>query len=156
MKIFREIMRLYETSGLSQRQIAKAVNVSRPVVSDTIEKMKSSGMSYDEIRKLSDSNVHTLLCEEHYPASGKAESLKKLFPYFAKELKRKGVTRQLLWEDYFKNHPDGLRYTQFCFHFQQWQKDTKISMHIDHKAGEKMFVDYTCDKMSAPSKAMDL
>ena len=147
MKKFREIIRLSETSELSKRQIAKAVNVSRPVVSDTIEKMRSLGMRYDEIRELSDSDVHTLLCEEPSPISGKAESLQKQFPYFAKELKKKGVTRQLLWEEYIEKHPDGLRYTQFCFHFQKWQKDTKISMHIDHKAGEKMFVDYTGDKM---------
>jgi transposase len=147
MKKFREIIRLSETSGLSQRQIARALNVSRPVVSDTIEKFKKSGMNYEVINILSDPELNNLLCEDHCTATTKAESLKEQFPYFAKELKKKGVTRQLLWEEYIGKNPDGLRYTQFCFHFQQWQKDTKISMHIDHKAGDKMFVDYTGDKM---------
>ena len=105
MKIFREIMRLYETSGLSKRQIAKAVNVSRPVVSDTIEKMRSLGMRYDEIRELSDSDVHTLLCEEPSPISGKAESLQKQFPYFAKELKKKELPDNYSGKSILKTTP---------------------------------------------------
>jgi len=147
MKKFREIIRLFESSELSQRQIAGALAVSRPLVSDTIQKVEQSGLQYAEIRGLSDTELNTLLAGERQTSSVKAESLKKQFSYFAKELKRTGVTRRLLWEEYLEKDPEGLRYTQFCYHFQQWQKDEKISLHIEHKAGDKMFVDYTGDKM---------
>jgi transposase len=147
MKKFREIIRLAETSKLSQRQIALALNVSRPVVSDTIQKFKNSNISYEELAEMSDTDLNNLLSEKQQTTSSKADMLKQQFPDFAKELKNTGVTRQLLWEEYIEKNPDGLRYTQFCFHFQQWQKDEKISLHINHKAGDKMFVDYTGDKM---------
>ncbi|MBF9016723.1 MULTISPECIES: IS21 family transposase, partial [unclassified Oceanispirochaeta] len=67
-------------------------------------------------------------------------------PQFAKELKKTGVTLQLLWEEYRIDNPDGLKYTQFCYHFQQWKADENISMHLEHKAGEKLFVDYAGKK----------
>jgi transposase len=66
--------------------------------------------------------------------------------------KRPGVTRQLLWQEYLGKQPDGLKYTQFCYHFQKWQDDERISMHIDHKAGDKMFVDYTGQTMTVTDR----
>lgn len=146
MKKFRDIIRIAQTKELSQRQIAQALRVSRPQVNDTLAKLKQSGKTYEEIKHLSDSQLHDLLTHAK-PVSNKAEELAAQFPYVAKELKRPGVTRQLLWEEYLEKHPDGLRYTQFCYHFQQWQKDADVSMHIDHKAGDKMFVDYAGKKL---------
>ena len=58
------------------------------------------------------------------------------------ELKKKGVTRQLLWEEYFEQHPESLSYSQFCHHYRSWLKSQRISMHQNHKGGEKLFVDY--------------
>ena len=146
MKKFREIIRLVETSELSQRQIAGTLKVSRPVVADTIRKIKSSGITYDEIMSFSDTVLQELLSGEKI-TKNKVIKLQESFPYIAKELKKKGVTRQLLWEEYLEKYPEGLRYTQFCYHFQQWQKEVNVSMHIEHKAGDKMFVDYTGHKM---------
>ena len=136
MKKIREIIRLAETSGLSQRQIANAANVSRPVVSKTLQQFKASGLSRQEIKELSDSVLNDLLTEQKKLES-KSDALKMNFPEYAKELKKKGVTLNLLWEEYLEKVPDGLQYTQFCWHYQQWRKHEKLSMHIDHKAGDK-------------------
>ena len=65
-----------------------------------------------------------------------------------KELRRKGVTLQLLWEEYLREHPDGYQSSQFGHHFHSWRKSTEVGMHIDHKAGEKLFVDYAGDKLA--------
>ena len=146
MKKIREIIRLTETSSLSQRQIAKAIQVSRPVVSETVQKFKASGLNSQEIKEISDSLLNDLLAEQKKSGS-KADALKEKFPKYAIELKTKGVTLNLLWEEYLQEVPAGLKYTQFCWHYQQWRKDEKLSMHIDHKAGDKMFVDYTGHKM---------
>jgi transposase len=145
MRKIREIVRLSE-SQLSQRQISNAVNVSRPVVAQTIESMRSAGLTYAQITPMSDSELNARISTEKRP-SGKSAELKERFPYVAKELKRTGVTLKHLWEEYLKEHPEGLKYTQFCYHYQQWRQDEKLSMHIEHKAGDKLFVDYTGKKM---------
>jgi len=59
-----------------------------------------------------------------------------------RELKKTGITKQLMWEEYYKKHPDGLRSSQFCEHYQRWSKKVNPVMHMIHKAGDKMFVDY--------------
>lgn len=69
------------------------------------------------------------------------------FPDYVKELKKLGVTIQLLWEEYIKENPDGLKSTQFGTYFPKWRAEDKILMHIDHIAGDKMFIDYTGKKM---------
>ena len=53
----------------------------------------------------------------------------------------------ILWKEYQKQHPDGYSYSQFCYHFQVWRNASKVTMHIEHKVGDKMFVDYAGDKL---------
>jgi len=59
-----------------------------------------------------------------------------------KQLKRKGVTLQLLWEEYGDEHPDGYKYTQFCEYYKRWRSRLEPTLRQEHKAGEKMFVDW--------------
>ena len=61
-----------------------------------------------------------------------------------KELKKTGVTKMLLWGEYKKKHPDGVQSTQFGEHYNRWSRriNVKPVMHMVHKAGDKMFVDY--------------
>ncbi|NPD75592.1 helix-turn-helix domain-containing protein, partial [Oceanispirochaeta sp. M1] len=120
MKKSKEIIRLYIQSDLSRRQIASALQISRPIVTKTIDKWKESGKSWIELTDMKDSDFHVLLYPKIKPL-GKADRLKEFFPQFAKELKKTGVTLQLLWEEYRIDNPDGLKYTQFCYHFQQWK-----------------------------------
>ena len=62
--------------------------------------------------------------------------------YIQQELPRKGVTRQLLWFEYKEKHPDGYAYSQFCELFRQWSKRLDVTLRQEHKAGEKLFVDF--------------
>ena len=64
------------------------------------------------------------------------------------ELKKTGVTLMILWNEYQKENPDGYSYSQFCYHFQVWRNASKVTMHIEHKVGDKMFVDYAGDKLA--------
>jgi len=59
-----------------------------------------------------------------------------------KELKKTGVTKLLMWKEYNAQHPDGLKSSQFLEHFQRWNKRVSPVMHMTHKAGDKMFIDY--------------
>ncbi|MCP4395630.1 MAG: IS21 family transposase, partial [Alphaproteobacteria bacterium] len=65
------------------------------------------------------------------------------------ELKRTGVTLQLLWREYKESHPEAYAYSQFCHHYYAWRKTQKVSMRMEHKAGDKMFVDFTGKKLTS-------
>lgn len=145
MKKIKEVIRLY-TESFSYRKITEALNMSRPTVTEIIEKYIEKNIFYSKIIDMPDSEIEKLLFGDKR-ISANASKLIESFPQYAKELKKKGVTLQLLWEEYIHDNPNGLKSTQFNYHFQKWKENEKISMHIDHKAGDKMFVDYTGKKM---------
>ena len=146
MKKIKDVIRFHEETELSYRQIAQALNMSRPTVTKIIMKWKEIDYPFHEIKDLPDSEVEKRLFDPKR-SSSKAEELRGNFPRYAIELKKKGVTLQLLWEEYIRDNPDGLKSTQFNLHFQKWKENEKISMHIDYKAGDKMCVDYAGHKM---------
>ena len=147
MKKLREILRQSEEAKLSQRQIANALKVSRPVVSETLRKFKETGLTSESINGISDSALEEVLSSisKH---KKKHNSLYELFPEYLKELKKPGVTLDLLWSEYLEANPDGLQYSRFCYHFAQWKKLSEISMHFEHSPGDKMFVDYAGKKFT--------
>ena len=152
MKKVREIMRLHEQSGLSRRQISQSLNISRPVVSDYIAKVTISGLSYKDIENMPDETLLELL-QKNKTKDERYEKLQSQFPHLTKELKRVGVTRYLLWEEYMQENPEGYSYSQFCYHFQIWRNMSEVTMHMDHKAGDKLFVDFAGKKLEITNRA---
>jgi transposase len=148
MKKIRDIIRLKETSDLSERKIAKALNISRPVVSQYISDFRSCGLTYEQAKTIPDSQLLDLLQKRKIKRSIKYENLIGEFPGYIQELKKTGVTLMTLWKEYQQKNPGGYSYSQFCYHFQVWRNASKLTMHIDHKAGDKMFVDYAGNKLS--------
>ena len=148
MRKIREMLRLYEQCGLSNRQIARALNISRPVVRQYLTNFKESGLSYATITTMSDDELMRILQKKKKEKSEKYRILSEKFNYFTKELKKPGVTLELLWQEHRAQHPQGYSYSQFCYHFQVWRNSSSLTMHIDHKAGERMFVDYTGKKLT--------
>lgn len=146
MNKVREIIRLY-TIKVSRRKISTVVNVSRPVVSDYIEKFLKSGLCYKQIQDLNDDELLRVLECNKAKRKKKYEYLRSKFEHFTKELKRKGVTLLLLWEEYKAEYAEGYSRSQFCYHYNVWRKESKLYMSIEHKAGDKMYVDFTGHKM---------
>ena len=118
MKNIREIMRLHELSKLSQRQISHALGMSRPVINGYIVKIQTAGLTFNDIEKMPDDTLLSILQGNKTTDNKRLETLQNKFLYFTKELKRVGVTRQILWEEYIEENPGGYSYTQFCYHFQ--------------------------------------
>ena len=141
MKKIRDVIRLKSSSTLSDRQIARALNISRPVVGKYWQGFLDSGLGLEQIQEMADSDLLRLIEPPKIEKSSKYRQLAQHFPYFVVELKRTGVTLQRLWEEYKQNHPGGLQYSQFCYHFQRWRESCEDRMHLNHKAGDKMFVD---------------
>jgi transposase len=148
MNKIRETIRLHQEAGLSNRQIALALGISRPSVGQYLTDYRSSGLSYSAIAALSDDDLVKILEGAKRVVSERYRELSERFEYFVKELKRTGVTLDLLWQEYKREHPTGYNRTQFCHHFKVWgETSSELTMHLEHKAGEKMFVDYPGKKL---------
>lgn len=148
MNKIREIIRLQHESGLSNRQISRALNVSRPVVSEYLINFKLSGLTYEAVKSMKDEKLaEALLINRPRKETKRYQILSREFEYYTRELKRPGVTLQVLWHEYKQTNPEGYSYTQFCYHYQVWRNSSDVTMHIEHKAGDKMFVDFTGKKL---------
>jgi len=134
-------------AGKSKRSIAEELGISRNTVKKYLYKISQTGMSLGEFILLKDKTIHHLM-EDPPKEKDKLKELNKLFPHIEKELHRVGVNRWLLWEEYKREHPGGYSYTQFCYHYQQWCRNGEVTMHFEHKAGDKLFVDYAGKKLS--------
>jgi len=141
MRKIKEVLRLKFDAGLSQHQIAAALKISPGVVNKYLKAANATNITWP----LPDDLSEPQLWRKLFPP-GAAPQPAFAQPDFAaihQELKRKGVTRQLLWEEYAAANPDNhYKSTQFCFYYQQWRSRLKLSMRQTHFAGEKMFVDY--------------
>lgn len=146
VKRIREALRLHQECGLSLRQTAQALSVSRPVVTDYLDKCKARGITWEKAQNMTDELLTNLLSEAP-PEDPKSAALREHFPRYEKELLKVGVTRQILWEEYRDKDSGGYSYSQFCYHFQQWKNDQELYMRILHKAGDKLYVDYAGKKM---------
>lgn len=144
----RDIIRYRMTTELSERQIARALDVSRTVVARTLQAYGTSGLTWAEVPQMADSALEErlTLSKPVVPGERYAE-LAARFPEMVVELKKKGMTMQLLWERYLSEHPGGYQYSQFCLHFERWKNGEAVTMHIEYKAGEAMLVDWAGDKL---------
>jgi transposase len=149
MERIRKIIELHFKSDLSERCIAKAVKVSRPTVKKYIIAFQESGLDYNAIADMPDSELIERLNtnKESDPDSEKYLTLASQFDYFTKELKRTGVTLQTLWKEYIEKHSDGYKYSRFCYYFSEHCHNNQLNMHMFYKAGDKLFVDFTGKKM---------
>jgi transposase len=144
----RSILKMY-TEGVSKQSISVRTGATRNTVKKYIRQFVAMGKTLEEIDKLSDTQLEAMFSsprQEAMPDQRKADLL-AFFPGMEKALKRKGETREKQWAQYILKHPDGYRKTQFSEHYNLWSKKVNSSMHQEHKSGDKMFVDYTGDKL---------
>lgn len=141
MHKIKEVLRLKYAAGLKQRQIAAALGLSHGVVAKYLSAAERAHLAYPWPAEWDDTHLAQALFGATYqPAPVKRLTLD--FPYIHQELKRKGVTRQLLWDEYRAAYPEGYGYTQFCVLYTVWLRTQRLSMRQVHRAGEKLFVDY--------------
>jgi transposase len=137
--MIREILRLYYHRGLSQKKISTALGCARSSVGEYIRRARTAGLSWPLPAELDDED----LLEKHI--FGPPPEKQKAQPDCASihiELKRKGVTLELLWHEYKELNPDGYQQTQFCNIYRNWRKTAGLVMRQEHKAGQKAFSDF--------------
>ncbi len=143
----REVLRLNQELKFSIRKIADAVQISKTSVGEYLAEFKRSGLSYYDITQMGDAEVIELFERGNKSANPMYETLANDFPTYEKELARVGVTLFLLWEEYKEHNPDGFSYSRFCHHYRMWESKLKAGFHIEHKAGDLLYVDFTGKKM---------
>lgn len=143
----REILRLRQELKFSIRKIANTLQISKTSVGEYLAEVNRSGLSYYDITQMSDAELVLVFEKNNKSTNPMYESLAKEFPIYEKELARVGVTLYLLWEEYKERNPEGFSYSRFCHHYRMWENKLKAGMHIEHKAGDLMYVDFTGKKL---------
>ena len=141
MRKIKEILRLKWECGLSVKKIAQSCGVARSTVGDYLLRARAAGLSWPLPEGMSEAELESRLFPGHRNRS-QAERPLPDWSEIHKENKKKGVTLALLWTEYKQEHPDGYQYTQFCEYYHRWKENLDTCLRQDHKAGEKLFVDY--------------
>ena len=143
MRHIKDILRLKLESKLSHRQISRSRNIAVGTVSVYCRRAVDLGLTWPLAPELSDNDLEQLL----FPSpkvNGRHGRISPDCATIHQELKRKGVTKQLLWEEYKQTYgTSGYQFSQYCNYYRDWVRRQKRSMRQLHRAGEKLFVDYS-------------
>jgi len=141
MRKIREILRLKWLVKRSHRETARSLEISPGAVGSVLARARKLKLRWIDVEKLDDEALE----EQLYGPKVVAGAQRPLPDpsWIHTELRRKGVTLELLHVEYLQDHHDGYRYTAFCNHYRRWSKQRGLSMRQVHKAGEKSFIDYS-------------
>lgn len=145
----RRVLQLLD-EGRSKRFVSREVGISRNTIDSYENKFHLSGLSLHQLLQLKDAELSQFIYDPiTKPASdNRQERFENRLEYFHVELKKTGVTRQLLWKEYRSSDPAGYGYTQFCEHLKQSRSIHELTMHLEHAAGERMQVDFAGKTLS--------
>jgi transposase len=141
MRNVRDVLRLSLGEGLSLRKVSASAAAPFSTVADYVRRAKAAGLSWPLPDDMDDDALEALF----FNAATSAPAAQKPVPdwaYVHKELRKKSVTLMLLWLEYKEAHPDGWGYSQFTEHYRRWRQTVDLPMRQEHKAGEKLFVDF--------------
>ncbi len=144
MRRIRDVLRLKFGQGLGERVIASSLGLGKGSVGSYVRRAQRAGLSWPLPEGLDDDSLELLL----FPASSASPDPDRPIPDWAmidRELRRPGVTRMLLWEEYRAAHPGGFAYTWFCTRYEAWKGRVRPTMRQAHVGGEKVFVDFAGD-----------
>jgi transposase len=152
MRKTREILRLRWAVGLSVRETARSLGVSTGAVSQTTSRASSAGLRWADAEALSEEVLEKRLYGPRLPQGHARPEPDPV--WMDTELRQPGVTLELLHLEYLEQHPDGLRYTAFAERYRRWKRKQQVVLRQVHKAGEKIFVDYSGKRPWVVDRAM--
>ena len=143
MKI-KDVLRLKFDVGLSHRQIGISLGISHSTVAGYLRRAARAGLGWPVPEAWSETDLEQALFVQPHRVAGHAPArVPPDWPDIHQQLKRKGVTLLLLWQEYKERHgAAGYQYSQFSHHYRQWLGTLEVTMRQTHRAGEKLFVDY--------------
>jgi transposase len=152
MSKIRHLLQLH-SQGRSKQLISQQTGIARNTVKKYLKQFIGSGLSITDIDALNDKDLEDLFIKPiEKPLNHNQQILFTLFPSLDKELRKKGVTRHLLWLRYKEQYADGLCRSQFNHYFALWKKQVSPTMRMEHKAGDKLYVDFAGHKLQIIDK----
>ena len=144
MKKIRDVLRLTHALGMSRRKVSEATGIGRTAVTDYVQRAGSAGLTWPLPDGLDDAELERRL----YPPIVLAEGPEPDWAAVHAEMKRRGVTMTLLWQEYRAEQPQGYAYSWYCECYRAWKKSVSPTMRQHHAAGEKLFVDWAGDTIA--------
>jgi transposase len=153
MSSLKQIL-LLRSLGTGKNKIARITNVSKVTINDYLDQITCKCYVLQDLIQMDEPALEALFSNDRENDEIlRYNDLKNLFPYFTEELGRVGVNRMVLWQEYKEKNPQGYSYSQFCYHFQQWNAGRKSSLHIEQKPGDKLYVDFAGKKFPIVDRA---
>jgi transposase len=144
MRKIKEVLRL-RSLGLNQHQIARSCSIAQSTVHEYVKAAEAAGIAWPLPADWADRQLEEVLFPARPEAATRRQALPD-FPALHQELQsHKHLTLQLVWEEYRQNHPDGYGYSRFCELYGQWRRRQEVVLRQQHRAGEKLFVDWAGD-----------
>jgi transposase len=146
MRKIRDALRLTHAMGMSRRVVGEATGIGKTAVGEYVRRAAVAGLSWPLPDEIDDGELERRL----FPPADTAPPAARTEPdwsYIHAELKRRGVTLTLLWQEYRAEHAQGYAYSWFCERYSHWKKRISATMRQTHLAGEKLFVDWAGDTM---------
>ncbi len=145
MRRVREILRLRLDAGLSSQEAAGRMGVARSTLREMQRRFDRSGLPWPLPLDLTDADLESRLYGGAGTKQGHRRRVEPDWATLNRELKRKHVTLQILWDEYIDANPDGYRYSRFCELYRGWEARLPVTMRQTHLGGDKLFVDYAGD-----------
>ena len=149
MTKLRNLLRCYAI-GMSIKIISSAFHLSRNTVRKYVRRYQESGLTLDQLMTMSEEKLQEMFLDNQNRSrkpSPRMDELEALIPDYVKRLSRKGVTVKSLHEEYLREHPDGYKYSTFKRAVRRQKYHVRVVGHVDHLAGDQMYIDYAGDKL---------
>ena len=143
----RQLLRLY-ADGRGSKFISRATGIARNTVKKYLLQFIELRLTIDRVEAMSDKQLAALfLAENPKVISSRVADLEALLPELAERLKKRGITKQMLYADYISRCPGGYKSSAFLVRLNIYMGMSKPSMRVPHKVGDKLFIDFTGKKL---------
>jgi transposase len=147
MRKFIEVLRLHAL-GLTQRQIARSCSVAQSTVHEYLKAAAAAGLDWPLPPEWNGQRLQEVLGKQARPSAPARRAALPNFPAIRQQLQtHRNLTLQLMWEEYREGNPEAYSYSHFCELYHGWARTLDVVLRHEHRAGEKMFVDYAGDKV---------
>ena len=143
MRKIKEVLRLKFESGLGQRQIARSCGIGQATVVEYLKRAEAAGVRWPLPEGWDENRLEQAVFGSRAERSPQPQRTLPDFGDIREQLQRhRHLTLQLIWEEYRQKQPDTYGYSYFCELYERWRRKQELVLRQDHKAGEKMFVDW--------------
>jgi transposase len=156
MRKIKEVLRLKFESGLGQRQIARSCGIGQATVAEYLKRAHAAGVGWPLPEGWDENRLEQTIFGSRAQRSPQLERILPDFADIRQQLQRhRHLTLQLIWEEYRQKQPDAYGYSYFCELYERWRRKQELVLRQDHKAGEKMFVDWAGATIPVFSRVAD-